>query len=452
MNRAVIGEEYRGYSSYYFHHHKFSRNSCVIGYASGYKSAQFALAIVLISFILVLSFGTPVAIKSVHYTLYKRTESRKEKRKNKPWKTGESNLKYYNIIWATVIVAVCLDAVIIAHDGLVLVFADHVILKGTWDTFFILAVVGFFVFLAIDVIVCLIYSNSLEVVEKDFPFPHCFFSHCCSSNNEKMCCWKAVGWLRRAAGILAVTVALQLLFFHGVYMFLGFIASPLSSATIIIFYFTTIFCAVIFLAILLKFFTFCCFDCNQHPQRIQLLEEAEQSTPEIEQSHHESRWEQSRTVYIGGLAVCIRTAPEQGLSHSNSVSQSSTSASVRVERRGQTSSEIQQCKIEKCKFILQNVGSIVIGFLMLTFVVCFGAFIFITGTLVIEHNNAGGFLGFVGSLAPSAFLTLVGYCGKRFLDVGSTQGNVDVDSSEQACQTVKQKPIQIIVGKTRGRG
>ena len=418
----------------------------MIGYAKDYKSAEIALTIVLILVVLVLSLGTPVAIKSVHNTLYKRTESRKEKRKNKPWKTGESNLKYY--IWATVIVAVCLDAVIIAHDGLVLVFADHVILKGTWDTFFILAVVGFFVFLAIDVIVCLIYSNSLEVVEKDFPFPHCFFSHCCSSNNEEMRLWRAVGWLRRAAGTLAVMVALQLLFFHGVYMFLGFIASPLSSATIIVFYFTTIFCVVIFLAILLKMNTLCCFNCNQHPQRIQLVEEVEQleqPTPEIEQSHHESRQGQSHTVHVGGIAVCICTASEQGLNYSSSmVSQSSTSASVRV-RRGQRSSEIQQCKIEKCKSILQNVGSIVIGFLMLTFVVCFGAFIFITGTLVIEHNNAGGFLGFVGSLAPSAFLTLVGYCGKRFLDVGSTQRNVDVDSSEQACQTVKQKPIQIIV-------
>jgi len=383
------------------HHHKYSRSSCVIGYAKNYKSAEIALTIVLISGMLVLSLGTPVAIKSVHNTLYKRTESRKDKSKNKPWKTGESNLQYY--IWAIVIIAACVDAVIIGYDAWILVYADHVILKGTWNTFFILTVVGFFVFLAIDVIVCLIYSNSLEEIEKYFPFPHC-----CSSNKEETWLWTAVGWLRRAAGILAVTVALQLLFFHGVYMFLGFIASPLSSATIIIFYFTTIFCTVIFIAILLKVF-----DCNQR------LQEAEQPTPEIE-----PRQGQPHTEYVGGLIVCIHTASEQGLNYSSSVvSQSSTSASVSVE----SSSEIQQCKIEKRKSILQNIGSIVIGFLMLTLVVCFGAFIFITGTLVIEHNNAGGFLGFVGALAPSAFLTLVGYRGKKLFDAGSTQRNVGFD-------------------------
>ena len=161
MNRAVISEEYRGYSSYYFHHN-YSRSSCVIGYAKNYKSAEIALTIVLILVVLVLLLGTPVAIKSVHNTLYKRTESRKEKRKNKPWKTGESNLQYY--IWATVIVAVCLDAVIIGYDAWILSF---MIVKGIWNKFFTLAVVGFFVFLAIDVIVCLIYSNSLEAVEED---------------------------------------------------------------------------------------------------------------------------------------------------------------------------------------------------------------------------------------------------------------------------------------------
>ena len=448
VNRAVIDEEYRGYSSYYFQHN-LSHNHCVIGYARSYKFAQTVLGFALFWFVLALSLGTPVAIRSVHNTLNKRKESRKDKRKYKPWKTGESNLQYY--VWATVMVAALVDVAIIVHDAwliIAVVFAEHL-----WNMFFISAVGGFFGFLATDVVVCMIYSNSFEAFEEDFPFPHFCSSHCCSSNNEVVknrIGWlrRAVGWLRRTAGILAVVVALQLLFVHGVYVFLGFIASPLSSTTIIIFYCTTIFCAVIFVAILLKVFsTICIFNYTRPSQTT--LEAAEQTTSELEQSHHKSRKEQSNTIYIiDGSAVCTFTASEQaGLSYSNSTrGQSSTSESVRASslERGQRRPENQQHTIEKCKSTLESIGSILVGLLMLAFVVCFGVFIFITGMLVIEHNNNGGVLVFVGSLAPSAFLSLVGYCGKKLIDIGSSNRNAGVD---QPGQIMKQKPIHLIVSQ-----
>ena len=62
-----MNEEYRGYSSYYFHHN-LSHNHCVIGYASNYKFAQTVLGFALFWFVLALSLGTPVAIRSVHNT------------------------------------------------------------------------------------------------------------------------------------------------------------------------------------------------------------------------------------------------------------------------------------------------------------------------------------------------------------------------------------------------
>ena len=360
-------------------------------------------------------------------------------------------MQYY--VRAIVMVAALVDVAIIVHDAwliVAVVFAD-----GLWNIFFILAVGAFFGFLATDVVVCMIYSNSVEAFEEDFPFrqptsereqSHFCSLHCCSSNNEVMknCIgWlrRAVGWLRRTAGILAVVVALQLLFVHGVYVFLGFIASPLSSTTIIIFYCTTISCAVIFVAILLKKSS-TTLNCTRPSQN---TEPAAQPPSEREQSHCESRKGQSNTIYItGGSAVCTFTASEQaGLSCSNSTRrQSSTSGSVRASslERGQRRPENQQHTIEKCKSTLESIGSILVGLLMLAFVVCFGAFIFLTGMLVIEHNNNGGVLGFVGSLAPSAFLSLVGYCGKKLLDMG----NAGVDH-DQPDQITEQKPIHLIV-------
>ena len=462
-----MNEEYIGYSSYYFQHN-LSHNHCVIGYAGNYKFAQTVLGFALFWFVLALSLGTPVAIGSVHKTLIKRRASRKDKRKTKQWKTGESNVQYY--VRAIVMVAALVDVAIIVHDAwyiIAVVFAD-----GLWNIFFTLAVGVFVWFLATDVVVCMIYSNSIKAFEEDFPFrqptsereqSHFCSLHCCSSNNEvvkdrigwlrravgwlrRTVGWLrrtcTVGWLRRTAGILAVVVALQLLFIHGVYVFLGFIASPLSSTTIIIFYCTTIFCAVIFVAILLKKVSSTTLNCTRPSQN---TEPAAQPTSEREQSHCESRKGQSNTIHIiGGSAVCTVTASEQaGLSCSSSTRrQSSTSGSVTASslERGQRRPENQQHTIEKCKSTLESIGSILVGLLMLAFVVCFGVFIFITGMLVIEHNNNGGVLGFVGSLAPSAFLSLVGYCGKKLLDMG----NAGVDH-DQPDQITEQKPIHLIV-------
>ena len=117
--------------------------------------------------------------------------------------------------------------------------------SGDVFAFYIVALVSLIVLPILDIIcVLLVWFASPEIFKKDFPIPHPPWS--CS-------CHKSCGPIFiQIAAVFIFTMCLQHLSFHGSYIILGFVTSPLQATSLLAFYSAAAFCVVSLIAVILK--------------------------------------------------------------------------------------------------------------------------------------------------------------------------------------------------------
>ena len=155
---------------------------------------------------------------------------------------------------------------------------------------------------------------------------------------------------RQYVATYVFTLWLQHISFHGFYVLLAFIASPLQTASLVAFYTAAAFCVISFIAVILK----------------------------------------------------VTDVECQGFDR-------------------------QTCEDCNWKGFLKRLALLLIVMLFFSFVSCFIAYYVETAVLVEEYRNSGGVSVFIGSLAPSIVLSLLGFIGKKIVDVNTNPNEEGYD-------------------------
>ena len=227
-----IREDTRGYASYYYDR-DHSEIYCVIGYEVVYRSNRRLLGVSAVFLLFFLAFAIPATFAYSYDTLYHYA-------KKKP------NAQYF--IWAVVMGTTFLYPLILISDFWIIIFQGfYERSEGVFSFFYIVALAIIIILPFLDFIcVLLLWFVSPGIFKKDFPIPHPSCSHSC--HNTSSC---SPIFIQIAAVILS-TLCFQHLSFHGIYILLGFVASPLQATSLLAFYSAAVFSMVSSFAVVLK--------------------------------------------------------------------------------------------------------------------------------------------------------------------------------------------------------
>ena len=107
---------------------------------------------------------------------------------------------------------------------------------------------------------------------------------------------------------------------------------------------------------------------------------------------------------------------------------------------------IKSIKGWKIKTCVKQLVPLLMVIFFVGFVSCFIAFYIQTTVLVGEYRNSGGLTSFIGSLAPSVLLSLVGLIEKRFVDFDMTKKKTTdgVETADQSSSSVEANEDEVL--------
>ncbi len=357
-----------GYSALIYNNESDSLSLyCVLEQGPDYHKIHTMLTVATFLLALLFSIGTPTILVGVYGRLHKKMAD------------NDWDLRY--IVWAVAIVAFVLTlAMIGVNIYFVYKYLHQMHSNSTYGSYGLPATI---ILTPIAVILGLRYiHNSTETLKlSDFPIPHAFLI-CICDQSEKACrksCGKGARYLLIFMACYFFTLFLVFFSFHGVYMVLGVVASPVVALSHITFYITAFLCLVVFTALFLKFSdkSECDRLCDPEQQN------ANQPNPEQQNANQPNPEQQNANQPNPGQQNANQPNPQNG----------------------------SCCKVS----FLIYVPPVLSAFLLFACVFAFGVFQYYFSTMV-NYQHSGDFLSMLGSFLPSALLAFATFCGKKLMN------------------------------------
>ena len=251
------------------------------------------------------------------------------------------NAQYF--LWAVVMETIVLYPLILTADIWVIVFQGFNERHARVFCYYIIFLTIMIIMPIFDIIcVLLLWFVTSEIFKEDFPIPHPPCSCSCLNRRGPI--------FIQIAAVIIFTLCFQHLSFHGLYILLGFAASPLQATSLLAFYSTAAFCMVSFFAVVLKV-----------------------------------------------IDIDIKT--------------------------------IKEWRVKTC---VKQLVPLLMVVLFVGFVSCVIAYYVQAAMIVEEYRNGGGITSFVGSLAPSMMLSLLGFVGKKFVDMTKSKNTKSANGGESS--------------------
>ena len=226
-----MDEENRGYSAYFFNRDN-DNEECIVRSEETYRNNRILIVMSVAFLQLFVYTGVPAAIYHMYEPVHKRAERKK------------SNFKYF--LWSILVLSVLVALLVLTVDIWTLIdFGINRELSSQSDVVanFVIAGVAIVMFLILDAIFAC-WLTRTGVLKQDFPTPPVLYFLCC-------CCFTNTILLQSFL-IYFLMLSIQLLSFHALMVFLGFIASPTQAISLLAFYFAAAFCLITCTAAFLK--------------------------------------------------------------------------------------------------------------------------------------------------------------------------------------------------------
>ena len=332
-------------------------------------------------------------------------------------KMTEQNLRYF--VWATLVLIVPIILLLIFCNILALINGLTTPPTHYSDiyTAFILMAIGMGIFLAADIGTAIVVVFRFNSIENSWHNINCFGFRDCK--NTGLICGKI---FLHGFAIFAVTLFTQLALFNSIYMFIGAIAAPVETGSLLLLYVTSLFALISFFAVILKVFHKTLPPARGPTDRI--------ATPKNAQTKAQN----NPTPTFSSLE---EQQPENGMDDQPKIVQKNNN--------------ITWC-VCLCYFFLL----IALVCVLAAGIGVFVSFMYIYITLNQEYRNNRGILTFLAALIPSLFASISGIFWTRIMQCIGKDNNDTVirnrieEHMTQIFQLMEEGIVQKI--KRNGRG
>ena len=386
----------KGYPSYYFNPDEHVTDVCILNQVADYEEYRMLLSSAILLTQILIPFVIPFSGRMFHNRIQKQIRKR------------ESNFKHYLRGFFMSLILLCTYA-FIGNSVAVATEEKNDISKSSFSDVHNNYVIGAIIMCAVNPINTFVnISYNCCQMQKDC----CIFCQCC------FCCckYKQKFWFTMSIVILVVTASF--LSFNAVYIFMGMIAAPIETGSLIFFYSTVFFLLTMTFTITSKGWSYA------------WKQLGKERTPT---SQEQPRIPLELPVYTEDSVSVNVVSPEDSTCCSNFFNRRRSSV--------QQEQPPTLCKRFKNYFATPKwsrcclICDIVIGFMIVVFVVgdmaLYLTFYYQMAIKVEPYSSSAGFLSSFGSLVPAIFTLTVGLLEKRFISFISGPGNDNTEGADE---------------------
>ena len=386
----------KGYPSYYFNPDEHVTDVCILNQVADYEEYRMLLSSAILLTQILIPFVIPFSGRMFHNRIQKQIRKR------------ESNFKHYLRGFFMSLILLCTYA-FIGNSVAVATEEKNDISKSSFSDVHNNYVIGAIIMCLVNPINTFVnISYNCCQMQKDC----CIFCQCC------FCCckYKQKFWFTMSIVILVVTASF--LSFNAVYIFMGMIAAPIETGSLIFFYSTVFFLLTMTFTITSKGWSYA------------LKQLGKERTPT---SQEQPRIPRELPVYTQDSVTVNVVSPEDSTCCSN----------LFKRRRSSVQQEQPPTLYKRFKNYFATpkwsrccqICDIVIGFMIVVFVVgdmaLYLTFYYQMAIKVEPYSSSAGFLSSFGSLVPAIFTLTVGLLEKRFISFISGPSNDNTEGADE---------------------